>query len=131
MSKNIILIDDNPTENIINEYLIRGANSNANISIIDNSNEAITSLTQTLFDLENQQKHLVVIDQKMPGMSGLEIVEELEELIDLDPGKVIIYLLTNDNSVRLQEKSKIIGSIKAILQKPLTPEMAAEILRSA
>jgi CheY-like chemotaxis protein len=128
MSKNIILIDDNPAENLINEQIIHSVNSSVNISIIDCGIDAVKSLTQSLSDLENNEKHIVFLDQKMPDLSGIEVIEELEDLIDLDPNRIEIYFLTSDNSVRLQEKSKNFETLIKVLHKPLTPEIAAQIL---
>lgn len=131
MSKRIILIDDDPLENLNNERNINNAISNAKISIIDNGNDALQYLRNELSNPESEEKQIVIIDQNMPELSGIEVLEELEELVDLDPNKVEIYFLTGNNSVRLLEKSRTFDTIKGILPKPLTHEMIMDLLSNS
>lgn len=131
MTKTIILIDDNSADNMVHERIIRNAVAHAEISIIDNGHEAVAYLARELLNPETSSQKIVLLDQKMPGLSGLDIIEKLESLVRIDPTQIQIYFLTNDHSRRLEEKARTFESVKKIIRKPLTPQSAAEMFGAA
>lgn len=128
MPKKIILIDDNSLDNVSHERIIRSTTEQVDISIIDNGREAQVYLNRELRPRNSEEKKIVIIDQYMPHLTGLDILENLDEQLKLDPSSVEIYFLTCDNSVRLREKTAHISAVKGVIRKPLTTESAERIL---
>lgn len=130
MSKRVILIDDSPADNVKHEKIIRDTFSEADISIIDNREEAVRFLSRELSDENQRGDKVIIIDERNQGISGLDVLAELEEQLDLDAENIEIYFLTNNNSKRLVEKANTFSRVKKVIQKPLTPEAANAILRN-
>lgn len=130
MSKRVILIDDSPADNVKHEKIIRDTFYEADISIIDNREEAVRFLSRELSNENERGNKVIIIDERNQGISGLDVLDELKEQLNLDAENIEIYFLTNDNSKHLVERANTYSRVKKVIQKPLTPEAANDILRN-
>ncbi|MFT5820940.1 MAG: CheY-like chemotaxis protein [Crocinitomix sp.] len=127
MKSHVILIDDNPVDNIIHEQMLRSLNQEIDISIIDNGTSALELLKQEFSQNLPDTKTTIFLDEQMPDLKGLEIMETLEELDLTENSNIQVYFLTTDMSLRLIEKTAIMPNVRQVIQKPLTVEFLAYI----
>ena len=80
MKSHVILIDDNPVDNILHEQMLRNFDENIEISIIDNSRLALKFLEQEFSKKSLEMKTTIFLDEIMPQMRGVEIMESLENM---------------------------------------------------
>ncbi len=117
----IILVDDNDTTNFYNEDVINDLKWSAPAKVFNNGEEAIEHLKS--IELINEDfKVLMLLDIKMPGMDGLELLESMEE----DDLKILdhlyVVMLTSSNLKVDVEKSSRFNVVVGYLEKPLSVE---------
>lgn len=117
----IILVDDNDTTNFYNEDVINDLKWSAPAKVFNNGEEAIEHLKS--IELINEDfKVLMLLDIKMPGMDGLELLESMEE----DDLKILdhlyVVMLTSSNLKVDVEKSSRYNVVVGYLEKPLSVE---------
>ncbi|MCX7240133.1 MAG: response regulator [Burkholderiales bacterium] len=76
---------------------------------------------QALEKMREQEYDVVFSDIKMPGMSGIELAEEIKARKPWTP----VVIVTGYGSTANQERAKAAG-VSAFLNKPLSPEMIEE-----
>ncbi|MFT5820941.1 MAG: CheY-like chemotaxis protein [Crocinitomix sp.] len=129
MKSHVILIDDNEVDNIMNEHLLQGLDQDIDISIIDDGQLAMELLEQEFSQINPGYKTTVFLDENLPGLNGLEILEMLESRYEASgDSNVKIYFLTGDKSLRLIEKTAIMENVIRVIQKPLTSSNLKEII---
>ncbi len=87
-----------------------------------------TSVTSPLAVLERAAREpfdLVILDQSMPGITGMNLARELAAA---RPGLPVI--LYTGNSERLEKDELAAAGVRALLQKPVEPDNLYEVLRS-
>ena len=127
MKSHVILIDDNPVDNILHEQMLRNFDENIEISIIDNSRLALKFLEQEFSKKSLEMKTTIFLDEIMPQMRGVEIMESLENMEMIKNNQVQVYFLTTDTSSALLEKTAIMPSVRRVIHKPLTTELIETI----
>jgi len=88
--------------------------------------------TQALFKLENQEFHVLILDQNLPGKSGVEFVRQLRKMIKHSSLRVVLMsaiLSKEDVQCALQVGiddilvkpftfAQMMGKIRPLLKKP-------------
>lgn len=129
MNYQIILIDDNPTNNVRNEALIRNINHDIEISIIDNSEDVLRFFKREFSSLQDiQTKTAVFLDEFIPYLEGMEMMEYVDKMNIEETEGVDVYFLSNKSSELLVMKAEMMTRVKKIIPKPLTAESIIEIL---
>ncbi len=110
----ILIVDDERTTRLsLSEiFSLRGANT----STAADGNEALAQIQQTTFDL-------IILDVKMPGVSGLQVLEYVQQHA---PGTVCILLTahaTIDSAIRALRQ----GAFDYVL-KPAQPKTIIEVV---
>ncbi len=128
MNSQVILIDDNTEDNVTHEALIRSWNNDIDISIIDNSEEALRFLKRE-FSGNNysNKKTTVFLDEIMPYLEGMELTEYIERMKIEDNEDIEVYFLTSRNSDILMMKIAMMPEVKKVIHKPLTSASLAQI----
>ncbi len=127
--KSVLIIDDDPMSNYINERLFR------HLQIA----EQVRVLTDGRLGLEHIAGHcgsgargacpeLVILDQRMPGMGGLEMMETLHGSGMLQGMRTVFLLLAAHMRPGELEKFRALG-VQEHTAKPLTAEKAMEAYR--
>jgi DNA-binding NtrC family response regulator len=88
--------------------------------------QGATSGRDALELLERESFDVVVLDVKMPGLGGLEVVRQINRR---HPGTKVV-LMTGHGSVEDSERGQQLGAI-AYLQKPVDLDTLIDIVRSA
>ncbi|KAA3513577.1 response regulator [Agrobacterium vitis] len=104
----ILIVEDNATNAMILKHLARKV-ADDEIIVQADANEALVLCHQTLFDL-------LIVDQILPGMSGLQFVTMLRQLGRYD--QVPIIMVTADNEPGLRQAARQVG-ITDFLTKPV------------
>jgi len=76
--------------------------------------EAFGSATEFLRDRGEDRASCIIVDQNMPGLTGLALLTELAERGSDVPS----LLITADPSIRLSEKARRIGAM-TVMEKPM------------
>jgi response regulator of citrate/malate metabolism len=129
MNYQVILIDDNQSNNVLNEALIRNWNNDIDISIIDNSEEVLNYFTREYKGVESvKTKTAVFLDEFMPYLEGMCMMEYVEKMHIEETEGVEVYFLSNKTNELMLMKAGMMTRVKKVLPKPLTVECIAEIL---
>lgn len=117
----ILLVDDDPTTNFLNQMLIERMGVTEHLHITENGAEALQTLHQTCEPLSPSCPDLILLDMKMPIMNGIEFLEAYVQLpLARQRGVVIVMLTTSllpDDLERVQQLP-----VAGVLNKPLTKE---------
>ena len=119
MSYNILIVDDSSLTRVAIKRIIDMADIDVK-EVLDacNGQEALELLSENEIDM-------VLADLNMPEMSGMELIEKMQESEDLASIPVIV-ISTESSTTRVNEL--IEDGIKGFLHKPFTPEEFRTIL---
>ncbi len=117
-SPDIILVDDDPICNMLNELLIREMLPHSEITIFSNSLEAYHFLLDSLKNpIANTT--IIFLDINMPIMSGWELLNELKEHITKARQYYKIYMLSSSLDPRDNDNAKTNPLVSGFFEKPL------------
>ncbi len=114
----VLLIDDE--EELVSTLVERLEMRNIEAEYVMNGQDALDRLSRKPFDA-------VLLDYKLPGMSGLEVMEKIKDLYP----RIKVLLITGAGS--LDEEGEKIPSDKAsdVLLKPIDIEVLINKLKTA
>ncbi|MFO7929089.1 MAG: response regulator [Candidatus Humimicrobiaceae bacterium] len=115
MSKKILIVDDE--QNIRKTLKQCLANEGYDIDIAVNGEEALKKIKDDNFDL-------VLLDIKMPGMNGMEVLNKLRERKD----STNVVMMTAYGTVERAVEAMKLGAID-FLSKPFTPEEIRNLVK--
>lgn len=111
----ILLIDDNPVTNFLNEQILKKIDNNLTIWKTESTLEALDIIDQ----LDGRQERMVIIlDINMPGLNGLDFLERLNTM-NINSLTLSVVVLSSGVSPQEIEKLRGMGVSKIIL-KPLS-----------
>ena len=113
----IFVVDDDEAVRLSTEMLVRSMGLRA---------ESFDSAAEFLEDFDPQQPGCVILDIRMPGMSGLELQEHLNEL----GAKIPVIFVTGHGDVPMAVKAMKAGAVD-FLQKPFRDQELIDRVHSA
>lgn len=120
----ILLVDDDPDDNLFHQIIIKEMNIVNKIDIVINGIEAIAYLKD-----ENQlPPDIIFLDLNMPKMNGWEFLENYKYLDVVQKAKVLIIILTTSANPDHVRRAKEIQDVTGFETKPLSREILTEIL---
>jgi CheY-like chemotaxis protein len=124
----ILLVDDDPTTNYLNESLLRSLQVSDQLVIARDGLEALAVLDNQCATPSSSCPALIMLDVNMPAMSGMEFLEAYQQLpTSQQEGIIIVMLTTSMNSTDLARLNEL--PIAGMASKPLTEEKVNTILQ--
>ena len=114
----IMLIDDDPINNLIIRKELTRFNSNISLIIYESPNEALNYFRQ-----QNQSPDLILLDINMPEMNGWEFLDEFEKLAL----NINLAMLTSSIAKIDHKKSQSYSIVKDYFIKPLDKDKIKKI----
>ena len=118
-SLNVMLIDDDPFQNLINSKVVSNQNSNI---VVHDFNEAHRALE--LLINKTMEPDFILLDLSMPIMNGWEFLEEMER----NQLEIQVHILTSSINPNDFVRAKSFKNVKGFLSKPLKAELVDAIL---
>lgn len=118
--KNILLVDDEAVIRRILRRAIGNLNRQVEITEAEDGQEALQHLQESRFDM-------IVLDVKMPGMSGLEVLKKIRE--DEATRGTTVMMLTSESQPEDIYKG-LDGGATSYLTKPFDVEEVVLVLES-
>ena len=123
----VLLVDDDATNNFLNELLLKRLEVTDHLLVAENGAEALALLTERATDAANLPA-LIFLDVNMPVMNGIQFLEAYQQLPPAQQQASIIVMLTTTmdgrDLARIQELP-----IAGLVSKPLTEEKVNTILQ--
>ncbi|MFV8282204.1 response regulator [Christiangramia marina] len=120
-----IIVDDDPTNNLICKLVIEKFDSNANVTVFQQPEQAL-SYFQSLVKKEAQKKIVLFLDVNMPTMTGWDFLDKFQMFDSSIKNMFEIYILTSAIEDFELEKTKY-PMVKAFLSKPLRKSTLQEL----
>lgn len=121
-----IVIDDNKLDCFIAEKIIRNTGLSDSVATFSDARQAlefVISNTQL-----NQHNNIIIVDIQMPLMNGFEFVEAFEILPQELQKQFAIFMLTSSINENDLNRVKNYGSVKHLLNKPLTSDKLSYLI---
>ena len=113
--RKVLVVDDDPVVGKSFERVLTG--KGYAVITAENGEEALRKLSEEKYDL-------VYTDIRMPGMSGLEVAEEVKARKPWTP----VVIITGYGTEAAESRAKAAG-VSGFIHKPLSPEMIEDSVR--
>lgn len=118
----IVLIDDDPINNLINKRLINKLNLSPQIIEFLEAEKALTFIGST----NKKQETLILLDINMPVMNGWDFLCQYADLEYIRKDRIIMLSSSIDHHDR--QRSEEFNYVYGFIEKPLTREKLINIL---
>lgn len=130
----ILLVEDNPDDEFLIVRALRKHKVSNKIHVVRDGEEALDFLfcrgpyVSSLYENSNCDRtlKLVLLDQKLPGMSGLEVLAEIKQ--NPKTRHVPVVLLTS-SALQEQMLRAYVDGANSFLQKPVDFDQFDELIR--
>ena len=116
-TRKVLVVDDDPAVRKSIDRVLSG--SGYAVITAENGEEAMRKLNEEKYDL-------VYTDIRMPGMSGLEVAEQVKARRPWTP----VVIITGYGTEAAEARAKAAG-VSSFMHKPLSPEMIEDSARDA
>jgi len=120
--ENILLIDDDPIFNVINEAIIDAADFGKPVKSYCDANDAIRDLKKGVDGDGSPFPEIVFLDINMPHMDGWEFLDAINTFPEHIVKKCKVFMLTSSIDQNDITKSKAYPTVQGFISKPLTIE---------
>jgi CheY-like chemotaxis protein len=122
--KRVMLVDDNPMDNMVNGQLIESTGFAQKTVTFETARETLDFLKKASAD---DIPELLFLDIIMPVMDGFQFLEEFEKLDSSITKKCKVVLLSTSDSFKDLNRANKNKLVRKFLNKPLTPEILSAI----
>ncbi len=126
MSLQVVLIEDNNDHIYLIKSFLEEYEEIGDVIVFEDAESALAELVSSNDKTETVLPDFILLDLKLPHMSGLDLLERLRESKN---GKDIpVFVLTSSDRTQERKRSEDLGVLKYFV-KPLTEENVDEILQ--
>ena len=124
----VLLVDDDPTNNFLNERLLKRLDVAERILVAENGQQALAVLQQSGSGPQPNYPALILLDIQMPVMNGIEFLQAFQQLPPVQRHATTVVVLTTSMDARdLTRLDELPAAGR--LNKPLTQEKLDTALR--
>jgi len=123
-----IILDDDESNNHLCTFIIQQVSRNAEVVNFVNPLNALVYFRDNYQGNDNYPQTVLLLDIKMPQISGWEFLNRLALLSISDLSKIQIYILSSSESESDKELAFENEMIKSYVQKPLTAGVVKNIM---
>ncbi|MFN0049421.1 MAG: response regulator [Cytophagales bacterium] len=122
--KKIVLIDDNPVDNLISMRYINASKIANECIAIDSSLDAYD-----YFDELNVSEfpEVILLDLNMPMYSGFEFLDKIEKMVDSHQISSKVYILSSSSNPVDIKRASTYKSVADYFVKPLNADLVSKI----
>ena len=121
----ILLVDDDTTNNFLNELLLKRLNVTERVLVAEDGHQALELLSHTA---DPDEPALILLDVNMPGLTGIEFLEAYQHLPQAQRRATVVIMLTTTMDARdLGRLDEL--NIAGLVSKPLTEEKINNLLQ--
>ncbi len=129
----ILLVDDDPTTNFLNEELIADNQAANHVHVVWNGKEALEYLNKSGKYVSNKKTdfprpNIIFLDINMPIMDGFEFLEKYKKVPKSRRAEVVIIFLTTSDSLLDKDKVGSINIVSKYIEKPLRKQSLFKII---
>ncbi len=126
MSLRVVLIEDNNDHIYLIKSLLEEYEEIGDVIVFEDAESALAGLVSSNDKAETVLPDFILLDLKLPHMSGLDLLKSLRES---ENGKDIpVFVLTSSDRTQERKRSEDLGVLKYFV-KPLIEENVEEILQ--
>jgi two-component system chemotaxis response regulator CheY len=115
-----IVVDDDPTSNMICHFILKGFSPGAGINLFTEPEAALEALGSSPGGLTAESPAVLFLDLNMPSMTGWDFLEELGKTDSQVMERLTIYILSSSLDAGDMEKAENHPLVTGFLSKPLT-----------
>ena len=126
--RSVLLVDDDPTNNFLNQRLLKRLEVADHVAVAENGQEALNLLQTAGEAPASVFPALILLDIQMPIMNGIEFLQAYQQLPPAQRNSTTVVVLST--SVDARDLSRL-DDLPAAgrINKPLTPEKIATVLQ--
>jgi CheY-like chemotaxis protein len=96
----VLLVDDDPTNNFLNERLLKRLDVTENIMVAENGQEALAVIQHASLASHPAYPALILLDIQMPIMNGIEFLQAYQQLPSAQRLATTVVVLTTSMDPR-------------------------------
>ena len=124
----VLLVDDDPTNNFLNERLLKRLAVTEHIMVAENGQQALAVIQQASTALQPSYPALILLDIQMPVMNGIEFLQAYQLLPLAQRHATTVVVLTTSLDPRDLTRLEALPAAGRIT-KPLTLEKLDAMLQ--
>ena len=124
----VLLVDDDPTNNFLNERMLKRLAVTEHIMVAQNGQEALAVIQQASAAPQPSYPALILLDIQMPVMNGIEFLQAYQHLPLAQRRATTVVVLTTSMDPRDLTRLAELPAAGRIT-KPLTPEKLDAVLQ--
>ncbi|OGX84582.1 response regulator [Hymenobacter glacialis] len=121
----VLLVDDDSTNNFLNELLFQSLGVTDKLLLAENGNQALDLIENTAGP---DEPALILLDVNMPGMNGIQFLEAYKRLPQAQRSATVVIMLTTTMDARDLSRLEELN-IAGLVSKPLTKEKIENIMQ--